>query len=63
MLSELKFIQIYNDNKESILNCRKEFESNLGIQKTIDICRSLCREDKLDEEPINADRYPDVNPF
>lgn len=43
VLPELKFIQIYNDNEDLILKRRKEFESSLDIQKTMGICRSLCR--------------------
>lgn len=49
VLAENKYIQIYEDNKESILERRKEFESNLDIEKTLQICKELCREDGEDE--------------
>ncbi|XP_047522207.1 uncharacterized protein LOC125061088 isoform X19 [Pieris napi] len=48
IIAENKFIQIYEDNKDTILERRKEFESNLDIEKTLEICRQLCREN--DEE-------------
>lgn len=66
VLSELKFIQIYNENEDLILNRRKEFESNLDVQKAIEICRSLCREDELedlDSAQAAAHQCPDANPF
>lgn len=44
VLANNKFIQIYDDNKDLILKRRKEFESNLDIEKTLEICRQLCRE-------------------
>ena len=45
---------------------RQEFESNIDIDKTIQICRELCREETpLDEDEIRdlANRYPEANPF
>ncbi|GFQ91637.1 ATP-dependent DNA helicase [Trichonephila clavata] len=38
ILSEMKFIEIYINNEDIILTRRKEFESNLDIQKTFEIC-------------------------
>lgn len=45
-----------------------KFSSNLDIQKTIEICRKLCREDELnqddDAEGDNVGRlFPEANPF
>lgn len=50
ILAENKFIQIYEDNKDLILERRKEFESNLDIEKTLEICKQLCREIEEEEE-------------
>lgn len=58
VLKENKFVQIYEDNKDIILQRRKEFESNLDIEKTMEICRQLSRdaENENEERPniINA---------
>ena len=64
ILAEMKFIDIYSNNEDLILQCRKEFESDLDIQKTIEICRDLCREDGIDdynqqeENNITAEQNP-----
>jgi len=50
IIAENKFIQIYEDNKDTILERRKEFESNLDIEKTLEICRQLCRENDEEQE-------------
>lgn len=67
ILGETKFIGIYDENENDILERRKEFESDLDINKTIEICRRLCREDgQADtEEEIHdvATRFPEANPF
>ncbi|XP_044588740.1 uncharacterized protein LOC123267918 [Cotesia glomerata] len=66
ILAEIKFIEIYNNNENIILNRRKEFESNLDTQKTIEICRNLCREDDFQDENEVQDVVnvmPDPNPF
>ena len=66
ILAEMKFIEIYNDNENLILRRRKEFESNLDIRKTIEICRNLCREDGFDDETEVRDVanvLPEPNPF
>ncbi|XP_050340295.1 uncharacterized protein LOC126766581 [Bactrocera neohumeralis] len=68
ILAETKFTQIYDDNEMLILERHKEFSSNLDIQKTIEICRKLCREDELnqndDAEGDNVGRlFPEANPF
>ncbi|GFY17470.1 ATP-dependent DNA helicase [Trichonephila clavipes] len=49
-----------------ILQKRKEFESNIDIEKTLQICRELYREEDADDgEDIRdvAGRLPDQNPF
>ncbi|GFW21552.1 ATP-dependent DNA helicase [Trichonephila clavipes] len=38
ILAEMKFIEIYTTNENLILQRRQEFQSNLDIQKTIEIC-------------------------
>ncbi|GFS75482.1 uncharacterized protein TNCV_1640881 [Trichonephila clavipes] len=48
-LAEMKFVNLYNNDEDFILQRRKEFESDLDIQKTIGICRSLCRENESDD--------------
>ena len=63
ILAEMKFTEIYTSNENLILQRRQEFESNLDIQKTIEICRDLCREDGIDdndepEENIIAEQNP-----
>ncbi|XP_053596141.1 uncharacterized protein LOC103578666 [Microplitis demolitor] len=66
ILAEMKFIEIYNNNENIILNRRTQFESNLDIQKTIEICRNLCREDDFQDENEVQDVtnvIPDPNPF
>jgi len=45
ILAESKYIEIYDTNEDLILCNRQEFEANLDIQKVIEICRNLCRED------------------
>ena len=46
---------------------RKEFESNIDIQETIDICRQLCHEDELIDDASEirdvTTRFPEPNPF
>lgn len=44
ILEEMKFIRIYDENEHLILERRKEFQSDLDINKTIEICRKLYRE-------------------
>lgn len=39
ILAEMKFNQIYEEYEDLILQKRKEFESNIDIQKTIQVCR------------------------
>ncbi|GFW82169.1 helitron_like_N domain-containing protein [Trichonephila clavipes] len=66
ILSQMKFIKIYDENVDLILQKRKEFESNIDIEKTLQICRELCREEAADDgEDIRdvAGRLPDQNPF
>ena len=67
ILAEMKFIQIYESNQALILQRRKEFESNLDINITIEICRNLCREhqtqDNDDEDQNVPGQFPEPNPF
>lgn len=66
ILAESRYLQLYEENEALILDRRKEFESNLDIEKTLQICRKLCRESVSDdEEEINdvVGRIPNENPF
>ena len=66
VLAEMKFNKIYDDNEEFILQRRKEFEANIDIQKTMQICRELCREEITDDdEEVQhvANRFSEPNPF
>ncbi|XP_044588824.1 ATP-dependent DNA helicase PIF1-like [Cotesia glomerata] len=67
ILEEMKFIRIYDENENQILERRKEFESDLDINKTIELCRKLCRENEEadDDDEIHdiATRFPEINPF
>ncbi|GFW43445.1 ATP-dependent DNA helicase [Trichonephila clavipes] len=49
ILAEMKFVNMYNNDEDLLLQRRKEFESHLDIQKTIEICRSLRRENENDD--------------
>lgn len=67
ILADMQFINIYDENKNTSLQKRKEFESNIDIQKTIDICRQLVRQDdhSYDDESEFQDvatRFPEPNP-
>ncbi|XP_063979337.1 uncharacterized protein LOC135163656 isoform X2 [Diachasmimorpha longicaudata] len=64
IIAERRYIQLYDENEALILEKRKEFESNLDIRKTLEICRELCREDiNIDGEEINevVGRIPSTN--
>ena len=50
ILADNKFIEIYENNKDLIVERRKEFELNLDIQKTLEICRQLCRDNDENED-------------
>lgn len=67
ILADFKFVAIYDENENSILNRRNEFESNLDNQKTITICRDLCRIDRNHDVEIEdqavAKRFSDDDPF
>ncbi|GFY01164.1 uncharacterized protein TNCV_5076311 [Trichonephila clavipes] len=43
ILAEMKFIELYTTKENLILQRRQEFQSNLDIQKTIEICRDFCQ--------------------
>ncbi|GFX88872.1 ATP-dependent DNA helicase [Trichonephila clavipes] len=52
--------------KNLILSRRKDFESNLDIRKTIEICRCLCRDDDIldnENDQEAANRYPEPDPY
>lgn len=66
ILAEMRFLQLYDENEALILDRRREFESNIDIQKTMQVCRELCRENIHDDgEEINnvVGRIPDENLF
>ncbi|GFU16295.1 ATP-dependent DNA helicase [Trichonephila clavipes] len=65
-VNEYKREMRYDDNEHLILERRKEFESNLDIQKTLQIIKDLCREEDLDDNAELQDvanRFLDPNPF
>lgn len=62
ILENMKFIRLYDENVDLILQKREEFESNIDIERTLQICRELCREeDPDDNEEIRnvVGRLPD----
>ncbi|CAF4915856.1 unnamed protein product [Pieris macdunnoughi] len=66
ILAESRYLQLYEENEALILDRRKEFESNLDIEKTLEICRKLSREYVSDDgEEINdvVGRIPNENLF
>ncbi|GFY58394.1 ATP-dependent DNA helicase [Trichonephila inaurata madagascariensis] len=66
ILAEMKFITLHDNHENIILQRRKEFESNTDINKTMQICRELCREETpISEDIIQnvANRIPNGNPF
>lgn len=69
ILAKKKFEQTYDENDLLIMERRLEFESNLYIAKTMQICRDLCVQDEdPDSEVINninqlAGHVPEVDPF
>lgn len=52
----MKFTTIYDEHEIQILEKkRKDFESNIDAQRTIDIYRQLCCEDEpIDDESRNS---------
>ena len=50
ILEQMKFIKLHDDNIDLILQKRKEFESNKDIERTLQICRELCREENPDDD-------------
>ncbi|GFV78621.1 ATP-dependent DNA helicase [Trichonephila clavipes] len=66
LLSDMKFIRRHDDNEQLILERRNVFESNLDIQKTLQIIKDLCREEDLDDNAELQDvanRFLDPHPF
>ncbi|CAH2100599.1 unnamed protein product [Euphydryas editha] len=67
ILADMKFINIYDENEALILERRKEFDSNFDIEKMIEICRQLCREDGNPEDDKSeiqdvGNSFPEPNP-
>ena len=65
ILSEMKFLNIDDENENVILDKREEFEKQPDIHKVIELCRQLCRDDILDdatdqENDINAPEEQDI---
>ena len=54
VLAENKFVQLYEDNQDLILQRRKESESNLDNEKTLEICRQLYRDTEVETEEMQA---------
>ncbi|GFR10858.1 ATP-dependent DNA helicase [Trichonephila clavata] len=66
ILKNMKFIRLYHENVDLILQKRKKFESNIDIERTLQIYRELCREEVPDDNEEIRDvvgRLPDQNPF
>ncbi|CAH0730177.1 unnamed protein product, partial [Brenthis ino] len=61
ILEEMKFIRLYDENVDLILQKRKEFEFNVEIERTLEICRELCREEVPDDNQEKRDvgKFPD----
>lgn len=45
VLTDGKFLRIFDENEPLIMKRRKEFEFNLEIDKVMEICARLCREE------------------
>ncbi len=45
VLTEMKFVLIYDENMTLIMQRRQEFECDLDIEKTIQICKEMCLEE------------------
>lgn len=61
ILAEKKFLRLYEENEAIILQHRKEFESDLDIGKTIEICRQMCiANEELD---LLSTRVAEADPF
>ncbi|GFX52196.1 helitron_like_N domain-containing protein [Trichonephila clavipes] len=52
ILSQMKFIKIYDENVDLILQKRKEFESNIDIENTTNLSENYAEEDADDGEDI-----------
>lgn len=67
ILSDMKYLNLYEQNEVWILQQRKEFEYDLDIERTIEICRQLCREEELpggeDEICDDGNRQVECNPL
>ncbi|GBP70869.1 hypothetical protein EVAR_53533_1 [Eumeta japonica] len=57
ILKETKFITLYDENVDLILEKRKEFESNIDVEKMLQICREIYREEiPDDDEDVNGSK-------
>lgn len=67
ILADMKFLDIYSENERFIIEARKEFELNLDIEKTLQICRQMCRnhdgDNRDDNNHFNAGNVAEPNPF
>lgn len=67
ILDKSVYIEIYDTNEDLILRNHQEFEANLDVQKVIEICGNLCREDggsfEDDESHEVGNVLEDPNPF
>lgn len=57
VLAGNKYVQLYEDNKDTILQRRKEFEC-LDVAETLEICRQLCRDVENDDVEIQNEANP-----
>lgn len=55
ILEEMKFIRLYDENVDLILQKRKEFESNVDIKRILEICRGLCHEEIRSRSSIKSE--------
>lgn len=69
VLADMKYLKVYDQNEDLILENKKEFEFNLEIENTIAICRQTCHEnDESDNNNKNeiqdvVKRFSEANPF
>lgn len=66
ILADMRYIGIYDANTDRILAARREFEFDLDIEKTLDICRQLCLVRETEEQETQhheAHRVAEPDPF
>ncbi|CAD6211039.1 GSCOCG00010953001-RA-CDS, partial [Cotesia congregata] len=58
----MKFLRIFDENEVLIMERRKEFECNLEIDKVMEICARLCREEiELNNSQVENNNRNEVN--